>query len=354
MDRRGFLKTTGAAAALAATTNASTAQPGSETLAAPAVHGNPIQEYRLSVPWGPSVSGPADLAHRLATRIREASDSRIRLSLDHSNSADAEFAHASEHTRTPLHPAFSYFAGLPGTAGLQGQDLETWITTAGGQDHWDQLSIEFGQKPLLAGHLGPKPVLWSNRVIDAASGLRGLRIAVEGPATQLASALGADPRTVEPARLAEALANDEIDAAEQGATLNAMAIGLPSVARYAITPALASAGTAIALRIRYQTWEQLSQADRALISVCAREIYRTSLAEARLAENLLIETLRTRGKLAVCPMPTEITSAIPHLSETIVAALSGHDTFAAKINASYMFFRRQLMHADAQANDHIS
>lgn len=343
MDRRGFLKTSGAAAALAATTAATVAKPAqTNTLATPALHTDPVKEFTFALAWAETVAGPADLAHRLATRIREASDGRIRLNLDFSNPADAEFVHASEHTRAHLHPAFSYFAGLPAGSGLDGADLEAWIATGGGQDSWDSLAAGFGDKPLLAGHLGPGPVLWSNRAPDEASGLRGLRIAVDGPTRELARALGAEPVPVAPSHLANSLALGEVDAVEHGATLNAMAIGLPSAARFAIAPALAPAGTAIAVRIRRDIWDRLAQAERALISACAGEIYRISLAEARLAENLLLDALADRDGVEARTMPSNVSDALPHLSEAIVASLSGYDAAAARINAGYMMFRRQL------------
>ncbi|KUO67642.1 MAG: hypothetical protein APF80_06595 [Alphaproteobacteria bacterium BRH_c36] len=354
MDRRGFLKSTGAAAALAATSAGSTtatadpAQPGD--VFSPNLHTQPTLEFRLAVPWTDTVAGPADLAHRLATSIRATSNGRIRLNLDYSSPADAEFVHASEHARAATHPAFSYFAGLPAASGLDATDLEAWVATGGGQDLWDQLSADLGDKPLLAGHLGPNPVLWSNRpLIDRAS-LRGLRIAVDGSTAGLTRALGATPVQIAPADLAQALASGDVDAVEQGATLNAMAIGLPAASRFAVSPSFTPAGTAIALRIRRDIWEKLNQADQALISACASQAYRTSLSEARLAERLLRETLRSRGGPAAQYMPAEISSALPAVSEAVVAALAGHDDASRRINASYMLFLRQVARGHPEAS----
>lgn len=342
MDRRGFLKTTSAAAALAATTATATAGHDADRVAAPALNTNPTMEFRLGLAWAENVAGPADLAHRLATRILEVSDRRIVPKLDHSHSADAEFVFASEHSRASLHPAFAYFAGLPANVGLPGPDLQSWVSTGGGQHLWDELAADFGDKPLLAGHLGPNPVLWSNRALEGGSGLRGLRVAVEGPAADVARALGAEPIAISPARLADALNRGAVDAIEYGATLNAMALGLPACANCAITPSLTPAGTAVALRIRNDTWHQFSQADKALISACAAEIYRTSFSEARLAESLLLKTLQDRGGAAAISMPEDVTAALPHLSQAIVAALSGHDQTARRINASYMVSHRHI------------
>jgi len=62
MDRREFLKSTGAAAA-AATAASATAQP---TLAAPAV-ATGLQELRLAMPWAEGYAGPADAPVRRST-----------------------------------------------------------------------------------------------------------------------------------------------------------------------------------------------------------------------------------------------------------------------------------------------
>ena len=74
MDRREFLKSTGAAAAAATTATAAV----ETAIAAPAVSKG-LHELRLAMPWTDGVAGPADQAHRLGQRITTMSEGRIRV-----------------------------------------------------------------------------------------------------------------------------------------------------------------------------------------------------------------------------------------------------------------------------------
>lgn len=341
MDRRGFLKTSGAAAAVAATSaTAASNAPGAE-IPAPAIHTG-ARQFTMTTAWPEGVAGPCDMALRLALRIREASGDRIHLNLDHSGTADADFHHGSEHDRAILHPAFSYFAGLPADAALAPADLESWIAYGGGQNLWDELAAPHGDKPLLAGHLGADPLLWSTRDLKGAESCRGLRVAACGPAAEVARALGAEPVDIPISSIPAAFAAGEIDTVEFGGTLNAMGAGIAAKARYAFSPGLTPAGTAVALRVHLDVWESLSQADRAIVTACAGEAYRSSLSEVRLSQRMLLTTLKKRNALKFRTLPSDIHAALPHLSEAVVAALAGHDKTSRRINASYMGFRHNL------------
>lgn len=362
MDRRGFLKSTGAAAALAASAGSASAQSRpDEALASPPIQTTKSRTFSMSLPWAENVAGPADIAHRLALSIRQATGDRIKLELEcaacspspsAAGLSEADFHFGSEHDRTQVHPAFSFFAGLPAGTGLSAQNLVDWITVGGGQDAWDELSAAHGTKSLLAAHLGAEPMIWSNKDLSKPEALRGARIAISGPAADVAQALGAKPIAIPLNRLPAALANGEIDATEVGGTLNAMSIGLSQAARFAYRSPLNPAGTALALSVNLEAWHALSPADRAIIASCAANSYRTSLAEARLAEPMLLQTLKQRNSVEIAHMPTMLCSTVSSISKSVIADLAGHDAIAGRINASYMAFRQhtqQIPTADQYA-----
>ena len=356
MDRRGFLKSTGVAAALVAAPAAATKASAGSSPAAPAVLTGP-RRFGMSSNWADSVSGPADIAHRLALRIHEASGGQLQLTLKHASPTNAsasfaeseiEFHHGCEHDRSSLHPAFAYFTGLPSSSGLAAADLETWISYSGGQELWDDLAASYGYKPLLAGHLGTAPMLWTTRPLSDRDSFRDLRIAGIGPTADLARALGANPVAIQPQQLPLALETADVDAVEFGAILNAMGAGITQRARFGYAPGLAQSGTAVALNIRLDVWEGLSSADRAIITACASEAYRRSLSEARLSNSVLLETLNRKHPLKLAALPEDVAAALPHLSKAVVANLAGYDAISKHINASYMGFRRRLL------NEHLS
>ncbi len=347
MDRRDFLTSTGAAAALAATAPASAVAAANTASTPPQPHADP-QKFKLGIPWPKTVSGPADMAHRLALRIKEATNGRIDFEIegdhqaDAQNSATAAFEYGSEHDRQLRTPALMYFAGLPANSGLSPTDLEAWISYGGGQELWDRALSETGMKPLLAGHLGENPPLLSHVEITGLESLQGLRVASTSASGNLLRAMGADVVEGPPSQLADAFASGAIDAIEHGSTLNAMGAGLAQHAQFAYVPGLSASGSAVALRVPTQVWQSFSDADRAIISACAREAYLSTLNEARLSETVLLKTLTARHGLKVKTMPREMTNALPNLARAIIADVASRDELSKTINASYMAFRQHI------------
>lgn len=347
MDRREFLKTTGLAAAATAAGSAAPATATSIPVAAPAVVAG-TRDLRLAMPWPDSVSGLADSAHRLAARIEEATDRRYRIHITAAAdgtagdfaSGDTDLYHASEHDNAQLDPASAYFAGLPFSTGLAPAGLESWLTIGGGQELWDELASDHGFKPLLAGHLGRAPRLWSNRAITAMSDLEGLRVTAYGPTNDVMHALGAVTVPMPARHLGAALEAGDLDAAEFGGALQAMASGITPAARlsYEIDPD--GAGTAIALGVSRRLWDTMSQSDRTIFAACAGEAYRMSIAEADAHERIILSALCSLHGVSAAPLPAEIRSALPPIAEAVVAMLAASSPRAQRINASYMAFRR--------------
>src|SRR5262245_49779017 len=110
MDRREFLKTTGAAAALAGTAAGAAEAATPATIAAPAVVSG-TRELRMAMAWPDSVAGLADQAWRLAQRIATMSDGRYRVvftpdvrdTLTAVRAGDADLYHATESDHLDAH-----------------------------------------------------------------------------------------------------------------------------------------------------------------------------------------------------------------------------------------------------------
>ncbi len=173
VDRRTFLSQSSAAVvattatATVAHSAASPAATSSDT-AMPAVGSTTVHAI-LATPWA---NGPFALeanAHTLAQSINLLTDGGLQISLADGSPrqtkatdlADADIVLDVEQAYVSQHPAFAYFAGLPSRQSLAANDVGAWLSAGGGQSMWDDLAGEFGEKPLLVGHLGERPGLWS-------------------------------------------------------------------------------------------------------------------------------------------------------------------------------------------------
>lgn len=350
MDRREFLKSTGAAAAAGATATASTAASAAQpALAAPHLSKG-LKELLLASPWPGETTGLADQASRLARRIEIATNRRYRVrlmpcrtgGLEAVMMADADLYHGTEHHHLGFHPAFAFFAGLPFFTGLDAPDLEAWLTVGGGQELWDELAGEFNVKPMLAGHTGRWPGLWSRRAIDSLADLAGAPVCVMGLGRDVMRGIGADPVVVSSADIAPALDSGEIAAAEWGGALQSLAAGLPQVAKHLTGFGINTSGTAISFGVRASLWARMDAADRAIFEAAAAAEYRLALAEARAHEFMVRELFVDTFGVSLAPFPDDVSGALSRVADAVVAHVAGHDEQAQAINASYMAFRRAV------------
>ena len=339
MDRRDFLKTSGAAAAAMATT-ASVSAAGDD-VPAPAV-AKGIRTFVMALSWPDNCSGPAENARRLARTIEETSSDRIRFQFVESpdaalavRSGTADFYFASEHENRDLDRAFAYFGGLPGHHGLPAHQFNQWLLVGGGQALWDDLAAGHGFKAMIAGHTGEASGLWSKAPIRSIKSLAGLKIWAPGLAEDVVRALGGAPISIDPANVAHAIANGDAEAAEFGGMIAASSLGIPVHAPNRLPCAVTPYGTALSLGCLQATWEGLSRSDQALIQNAAQIEFQTMLAEES-AHNRLMPVSEPDKEARAAAV--EIAQAIHRMSDAIVAHLAAADAKTARLSASYMAF----------------
>lgn len=342
MDRREFLKTTGAVAAASGMTTAATA-----SFAAPAVM-HARREVRVATAWTNPVQGPGDSARRLLRDIEIATSGRLSFKLvatstsgiEALNRDEADAYHGSEHDNLTADRAFAYFAGLPGSNGVRPSTFNAWLMTAGGQDLWDELSASFGAKALFAGHLGRSTGLWSPKPLTTLSDIAGCRAAGIGLANDVLRGIGADAQPLSLANIAQRLSTGDLEAVEAGGAITALSLGMvsPGLQRTGIT--LCPMGTIVSLGFKRQLWDELAVADRlAIEALAAREAARV-LAEEKAHRNVLLQGWP--GHVPSRQASTEIGQAVGRVSDAVVAHLAAASPTTERIHASYAAFRKAI------------
>ncbi len=336
MDRRDFLITTGGAvvAATSATAGAASAQTES-----PAVLGS-ARVLRLALPWADAPHGPADHVRRLARQIETMTGGRYRIEISAGQDAgaDADLSFAPAHDFAAYHPAFAYFAGLPGVGALRAAALPQWLAVGGGQMLWDDLAGDFGWKPLLAGHLGEAPPLWSKNPITDLASLAGRKVSGSGLAGDVLRAVGAEPVALAPAEVPVALADGRLDAVEGSGLAASLASGVARAASFATERGINAQGTALALNIRLAVWNRLDEADQLIFAAAAAEAYQAAIADALVHEPIARRVIAEAG-VTFQPWPADIAEAIARVSEATIAHVAAFDWRAQRIDHSYFAFR---------------
>ena len=151
MKRRDFIKTGGIAAATA----------GGVITGAPAIAAD-VREMTIVSTWPRDFPGLGVSAQRLAARITELSEGRIKTnyfaagervgafdSFDEVAAGNSQAYIAADYYWRGKHPAFAYFTAVP--FGMTNWEWNAWIKFGGGQALWDKVSGEFGLKALACG-----------------------------------------------------------------------------------------------------------------------------------------------------------------------------------------------------------
>ncbi len=370
MDRREFLRTTGAAAAAATTATAATAdavvRPGTPkpgTVPSPAVApavaptvAKGVKELRFAIAWPDTVAGPADQARRLGARIAAMSDGRYRIDfvpgvadgLAAVRAGDADLYYATEHDHLDAHRALAYFAGLPGDRGIAPRHLVAWMLVGGGQALWDDLAADFGVKAMLAGHLGDRSCFVATRRVSAMRELAGQKVSVMGLGRDVVRGFGLEPVSVDTSDLADAMVRGDILAAERGGAIASHSLGLMTAAPYSAGTSINRHGSALSLGMRRSMWERLPAADQAIFTAAAATETQLALAEDETHRRLLYPA---PSREATWPLAGELERAIARVADAVVAHLAASDPHAQRINAAFVAFRRVALGDETQAAD---
>lgn len=347
MDRRDFLITTGGAVVAATSTAANAEAPASDPIH-PAAAARPL---RLAMPWDDTPQGPADGARRLARQFEAMTGGRYRIEITGARGAEpeADLYLGTAHDFAPHHPAFAYFAGLPGARALPAAALPQWLAVGGGQMLWDDLAADLGWKPLLAGHLGDAPPLWSRTPIAVLGCLAGRKAAGQGLAADVLRAIGAEPVTLAPGDVSAALSNGTLDAAEAGGLVASLAGGVASAAPFATGRGINAHGTALALHVRLPVWDSLGEAGQLILAAAAAEAYQASIADMLVHEGLARQVLESSAGVTFQPWPADVAEAISRVSEATIAHVAAFDGRAQRIDHSYFAFRNAIERGPAFA-----
>jgi TRAP-type mannitol/chloroaromatic compound transport system substrate-binding protein len=337
MDRRGFLKTTGAAAVAAGAASAATAGEAAP-VAAPAVLSG-IRELTLS---SYREYPPGEGADRLARRIEAATDGRYRI-VAWTPGALSDLSYGAPYHPVMPQRALAFFAGLPFSQGLDAAAQQTWLAAGGGAMLWDELAADHGFKPLVAGHTGPSQGVWTAVRLDSTSDLAGARIHADGLAADVLRQLGATPATYAPEALAATLVDGRLHVAEWLGPLAAVAPDLQPLAQRFYQPGFNRNGMLLSLSVPRPLWDAMSAADRAIFEGCAVQEYQLSLTDAA-AHALIARQVEIPSKWPVrLAWSTELRAEFERAAAEAVAAIAGIDPTARRIHDSYQAFRRMLL-----------
>ncbi len=341
MNRRSFLKKSGAAVAGVATTSA---------LAAPAI-AQDKKELKMVMSWPKGFPGLGTAAARFGKRLTEASGGKYTVKLfgggelvhplkclDALQEGTADLYHSAEYYYQGKVKAYAFFAAVP--FGFRPDEMDAWIHYGGGQKLWDELSAQFNVKPFVCGNTGSQMGGWFKKPIKSVEDFKGLKMRIPGLGGDVIKALGGTSVTLGGAEIMPSLQSGAIDATEWVGPYNDLAFGFYKVTKHYHYPGFHEPGTVLSLGVRKNLYDKLPKSDQALIEACALAENNYDLAEFNANNSAALETLVKKHGVKVHEFSDEIFKEAGKAAKDVIAKAGAADPLTKKVYESFMKFRK--------------
>lgn len=333
----------GAATMLAACDSGGTSR---DTAGGPAIVSKK-RALKMVTTWPKNFPGLGTGAARLASRIEALSDGNLTVRIyaggelvgpleafDAVSQGKAEMYHGAEYYWQGKSPAFNFFSAVP--MGMTAPEITSWIRYGGGQELWDKLSGQFNVKPFLGGNSGTQMGGWFAKEMNSIEDFQGLRIRMPGLGGEVMKRIGATPVTKAGGEIFQALSQGNIDATEWVGPWNDLAFGFYSVVKNYYYPGIHEPGTALALGLNLDIWNDMSATEKAWIEAAAAAENDIMLAEFNANNARALDTLINDHGVILRKFNDDILRELGRVSLEVVSEAANHDELANQIYQSFL------------------
>ena len=341
MERRKFLKGAALAGAGAAT-----------TIAAPAI-AQGVKEMTIVSTWPRDFPGLGISAQRLAARITELSEGRIKTtyfaagervgafdSFDEVSSGNAQAYIAADYYWKGKHPGWAYFTSVP--FGMTTIEWNAWIKYAGGQALWDELADGFGLKCIPCGATGTQMGGWFNKEIESAEDLKGLKMRIPGLGGDVLSKLGVSTVSLPGSQIYENLVSGAIDATEWVGPYNDYFMKFHEAAKFYYYPGMHEPGGGLSFGMNKAWYAGLTDWEKAVITAACNEEHANSYEEAQANNGKYLNKMITENGVVLKQFSDELYDSFGEAATEVFAETRDHSALALKINDHFQVALREI------------
>jgi TRAP-type mannitol/chloroaromatic compound transport system substrate-binding protein len=327
---------------------------GATTLAAPALaqSDTPIR-WRMVTSWPKNLPGPGVTAERLATRIAAATGGRLAVTVhaageivpalevfDGVQGGVAQMGHTASFFWQGKTRAAAFFTAIP--FGLTAPEHASWILHGGGQALWDKVYAPFGVKPFMAGNTGMQMGGWFKREIESLADIQGLKMRMPGLGGAVLGKLGAEPVTLPPSAIFQALDTGLVDAAEFLGPWSDLAQGFFRAAPFYYAPGFHEPNGTGECIIAAEAWAMLpADLQAAVAQACAAE-NAFALAEADWMNGAALSVLTDQHGVQLRRYPQDVLAAAREAAISVLDEVAADDPIFAEVLASYRAAQTRL------------
>lgn len=344
MKRRDFLKKSAIAGAGAVA--ASTA------ISKPAI-AQSRREMVIVSTWPRDFPGLGTSAQRLAARITEVTDGRIKTqyfaagervgafdSFDEVASGNAQAYIGADYYWKGKHPALAYFTAVP--FGLTYVEIDAWMKFGGGQELMDEVGAQFGIKGIPCGNTGVQMGGWFNKEINSANDLKGLKMRIPGLGGDVMAKLGASPVSLPGGQIYENLVSGAVDATEWVGPWNDYFMKFYEAAKYYYYPGFHEPGSQLTMGFNKKWWEALTATERAVLTSACAEENAMQMAETNANNGTYLNKLIKEHGVQLRAFNDDVYDSFGKAAAEVFEETKAHSDLAKRVHESFAKSRDDL------------
>lgn len=344
MKRRDFIKSAGIGA-LATSAIAVSSQ---------AFAAKPEFKWKMVTTWPKNFPVLGTNANYLAKIIEEMSGGRIRIKVYGANElvpafeafdvvsrGTAQMGHGAAYYWKGKNEATQFFAAIP--FGMNAQELNAWLYYGGGMTLWEELYDRFNLIPTAIGNSGVQMAGWFRKEINSVDDLKGLKMRIPGLGGEVLKRAGGTPVNLPGGEIFTSLQSGAIDATEWVGPYNDMAFGLYKAAKNYYYPGWHEPGSTLETFINKDAFNELSADLQAIVKHACKDANMDMISEFTAKNNQALETLVSKHKVNLRPLPDDVLKKLHGLSNIVVQEVADKNAFSQKVYASYSGFQQQAM-----------
>ena len=322
MDRRSFLKQTGAGLAAGA-------------VAAPAIaQSTPAVRWRLVSSFPKSLDALFGPAVMLANRVSVLTDGKFQIQtfgpgeivpalsvLDAVKDGTVQCGHSASYYYVGKDKTFAFDTALP--FGLTSRQQNAWMYYGGGLPLMREFFRDYNIINFVCGNTGAQMGGWFRKEIKSLADVKGLKMRIPGIGGEIWARLGAVPQAIPPGDIYPALEKGAIDAVEFVGPYDDEKLGFYKVAKHYYYPGWWEGCAQGAMYVNVKEWEALPKAYQEAFEVATVEANALGLANYDAKNPAALLRLVQNGA-QLHPFPADFMKA------AYKAALEYYDEEAAK------------------------
>ena len=235
-------------------------------------------------------------------------------------------------------PPMAYLHNTP--FGLTAQEQNTWFAFGGGQELADEVYAKVGCKFFPFGNTGCQMGGWYNKEINTIDDFKGLKIRMGGFGGETLKAAGAEVVSIPLPKVAQAMKDGEIEAAEFAGPYHDKGYKFHEMARYYYYPAWQEPSGALDLFINKAKWDAQSDKIKAVITASAAAINSRILCFRDARNSEALAELTGEHGVQLKQFPDELLKELAFHSDKVVREHASKDKLSEEILNSVTEFRK--------------